>query len=273
MAWPYSTNCHAILPDIFEKLPTGILNPERETSLDEVLAALELPARRFQAELGTGGAAEVIDLSVNGVRVTLMPTVSSRAERSPDPRESASFLELAEQVFDRIRPDVLLTYGGHPASLELMRRARLRGIAVVFHLHNFGYNDRRAFGDVSAVIIPSEYSRRHHAWLLGLDDPVIPDPIPLDRLVAVDTEPKYATFINPQSAKGMAIFARIVVFNERRLDIPLLEGHSGRSRLNMPRWQRSVESPPHAAGHAVIPAGHRSVNQMRSRDRHRGLLG
>ena len=106
---------------------------------------------------------------------------------------------------------MLLTYGGHPASLELMRRARQRGIAVVFHLHNFGYNDRRAFADVSAVIFPSEYSRRHHAWLLGLDGPVIPDPIPLDRIVAADTEPKYVTFINPQSAKGMAVFARIAV--------------------------------------------------------------
>ena len=88
-----------------------------------------------------GRAAKVIDLSVNGVQVTLMPTVSSRAERSPNPRESAIFLELAEQVFDRFRPDVLLTYGGHPASLELMRRARQRGIAVVFHLHNFGQSE------------------------------------------------------------------------------------------------------------------------------------
>ena len=43
-------------------LTTGILDPERQTSLDEVLAALELPAGRFQAELKTGGAAEVIDL-------------------------------------------------------------------------------------------------------------------------------------------------------------------------------------------------------------------
>ena len=115
-----------------------VLDPERETSLDEVLATLELPVRRFQAELGTGAAADVIDL--NGVRVTLMPPSSSRAERSPDPREAAVFLELAEQVFDRFRPDVLLNYGSHPAGLELMRRARLRGIAVVFHLHNFGYN-------------------------------------------------------------------------------------------------------------------------------------
>ncbi len=93
-------------------LTTVILDPERETSLDEVLAALELPVQRFQAKLRPGGSAEVIDLGVNGVRVTLMPTVSSRAERSPDPREAAIFLELAEQVFDRFRPDLLLTYGG-----------------------------------------------------------------------------------------------------------------------------------------------------------------
>ena len=90
-------------------LTTGILDPERETALEEVLAALELPDRRFQAKLRTGGSAEVVDLAVNGVRVTLTPTVSSRTERSPDPREAAIFLELAEQVFDRFRPDVLLS--------------------------------------------------------------------------------------------------------------------------------------------------------------------
>jgi len=105
-------------------LTRGILDPERETSLDEVLATLELPAGRFQAQLGRGGVAEVVDLGVNGVRVTVMPTASSRADRSPDQRESAIVLELAEQVLDRFRPDVLLSYGGHPASPELMRWAR-----------------------------------------------------------------------------------------------------------------------------------------------------
>ena len=139
-------------------LTTGILDPERETSLDEVFATLELPVRRFQAELGMGRAAEVIDLSVNGVRVMLMPTVSSRAERPPDPREAAIFLELAEQVFDRFKPNVLLTCGGHPASLELMRRARWRGIAVVFHLHNFGYNDRRAFTDGADKVSGTDFA-------------------------------------------------------------------------------------------------------------------
>ncbi len=101
----------------------AVLDPERDTSLDEVLATLELPCQRFWAELGAGRTAEVIDLSVSGVRVTLMPTASSRAERSPDRREAEVFLEMVDQVLDRFRPDVLLTYGGHPVNLELMRRA------------------------------------------------------------------------------------------------------------------------------------------------------
>ncbi len=81
----------------------------RETTLDEVLATLELPCQRFRAEMATGSSAEVIDLTVKGVRVTVMPTASSRAERSPDRREADVFLELAGQVLDRFRPDVLLT--------------------------------------------------------------------------------------------------------------------------------------------------------------------
>ena len=47
---------------------------------------------------------EVIDLTVGCVRVTLMPTAFSRAERSPDMQESAHFADLAEQVLERFRP-------------------------------------------------------------------------------------------------------------------------------------------------------------------------
>jgi len=59
-------------------LTTGILDPERETSLDEVLAALELPDRWFQAALVRGGSAEAIDLRIYGVRVMLMPAPNGR---------------------------------------------------------------------------------------------------------------------------------------------------------------------------------------------------
>ena len=113
-------------------LTAGGLDYECETTLDEVLAGLDLTARRFQASLGhpimarsadypvvarspdLATSVEVIDLTVNGVRVALMPTASSRAERSPDLRESACFLDLADQVLERFRPHVLLTYAVIP---------------------------------------------------------------------------------------------------------------------------------------------------------------
>lgn len=212
----------------------GVLDHERETSLDELLATLGFSASRLQAGLSNGKSAKVLDLAVNAVRVTLLPTASSRAERSPDRCETETFLDLAEQVLDRFRPDVLLTYGGHPASLELMRRARARGVAVVFHLHNFGYRDRSAFVNASAIIFPSEYSRRYHVRLLGVDGPVIPDPIPLERVVADNPESTYAAFINPQPSKGMTVFVRIALeLNQKRPDIPLLvvEGRGDSSAL------------------------------------------
>lgn len=204
-------------------LTCGVLDYQRETALDELLAGLDLPARRPSAALRNGQAAAVVDLDVGGVRVTVLPTASSRAERAPDPREGAAFLDLAGQVLERFRPDVLLTYGGHPVSLELMRRARAGGIPVVFHLHNFGYGDRRGFADASAVIFPSEYSRRYHRRRLGIDGSVIPDPIRLDRVVAADPDPQYVTFINPQVEKGMTVFARIALeLGRRRPEVPLL---------------------------------------------------
>jgi hypothetical protein len=54
-------------------------------------------------------------------------------------------------------------------NLELMPRARAKGITMVFNLHNFGYNDRRGFADVSALIFPSEYLCRFYRGRLGRD--------------------------------------------------------------------------------------------------------
>ena len=204
-------------------LTCGVLDYAQETPLDDVLTALEQPTPRVGAALSLGGEAEVSDLELDGVRVTLLPTHSSRPERSPNPPDAAIFLDLVQQAFNRFRPQVLLTYGGHPVCMDIMRRARARGIAVVFHLHNFGYNDRRAFDDVKAIIVPSEYSRRFHASRLGLGGTVIPNPIRLDQVVAERPDPKYVTFINSQPDKGAAVFARIALeLDKRRPDIPLL---------------------------------------------------
>jgi hypothetical protein len=165
-------------------LTCGVLDYQNETPLEGVLAAIERPTARVGAALSRGGEAEVFDLELNGVRVTLLPTAYSRAERAPSPREAGLFLDLADQVLERFRPEVLLTYGGHPVSRELMHRARAKGAAVVFHLHNFGYNDRRGFEDVDAIIFPSEYSRRLYVRRVGLDGVAIPYPLRLDKVIA-----------------------------------------------------------------------------------------
>jgi glycosyltransferase involved in cell wall biosynthesis len=202
---------------------TGVLDFEEETPLESVLDPMGVSYDRAGAILGSGGTVEVIDLTWNGVRITLLPTASSRADRAPSVEESRAFLDLAEQALDRFRPQVLLTYGGHPANLELMARARRRKIAVVFHLHNFGYPNASAFANASAVLVPSEFSRRFHAQRLGRECTAIPYPLIRERVVAADPEPRYLTFVNPQPAKGATVFARIAVeLGRRRPDIPIL---------------------------------------------------
>ncbi len=204
-------------------LTCGVLDYERETPLDDVLAAVDRATPRVGAALSRGGEAEVFDLELDGVRVTLLPTSCSRAERAPNPREGVIFLDLVDQVLEKFRPDVLLTYGGNPVSLDLMRLARAKRVPVVFHLHNFSYNDRRGFTDVSAVLFPSGYSQRFYRRRIGLDGTAIPYPVRLDRVVADDPEPRFVTFINPQADKGMTVFARMALeLGRRRPEVPLL---------------------------------------------------
>ena len=100
----------------------------------------------------------------------------------------------------------MLTYGGHPVSMELMARAQRRGIAVVFHLHDFAYDNRSAFRFTDAVIVPTEYCRRHYARKLGLEATLIPYPFHAARVVADDRQPKYLTFVNPVPEKGVTVF-------------------------------------------------------------------
>src|SRR5262245_23247728 len=215
-------------------LATGVLDFRAETPLERVAGTAGVPVRRGRAVLGGGGSMPAFDLVLGGVRVTLLATGSSRIERSPDGGESAALLDLAEQVFERFRPQVLLTYGGHPANRELMARARRRGLPVVFLLHNFAYGRAATFADADAVVIPSEFSRRLYAERLGLSCVVLPNPMDLERVTARDPRPRFLTFVNPEPAKGLAVFARIALeLGRRRPDIPLLvvEGRQGAEAL------------------------------------------
>jgi len=215
-------------------LSAGVLDYHGEVRLDHLFASQGLHVRRALAARDVGGPIEVRDLMLDGVRVTLMPTSSSRSDQAPAREESAAWLDLAAQVLDRFRPHILLTYGGHPVVPILMRWARGRGIPAVFHLHNFAYPDRGAFTDAAAVLVPSEYSRRHHSHHLGLESTAIAPPVRPERVVASDPHPRFLTFVNPALIKGLTVFARIACeLGRRRPDIPMLvvEGRAGAGAL------------------------------------------
>ena len=204
-------------------LTLGVLDYEQETALEEVLAPMGTPVPPSAALLRGGGSVRAFDLELDGVRLRLLPTASSRVERSPNAGEAAAYLDLAEQLLDRFAPQVLLTYGGQPVNRALMALARRRGIPVVFHLHNLAYADRALFVDVTAALVPSEFARRYYARHLGLESTAIPPAMRPDRVVADERMPQYVTFVNPQPAKGLTVFAQIAAeLGRRRPEIPFL---------------------------------------------------
>ena len=216
-------------------LSTGVLDFERQTPLEEILGPLGVADQRANAIRTHGRSTSVFDFALDGVRVTLMPTASSHAHESPNRDEGEAWLDLGVQVLERFQPDVLLTYGGHPAGLALMRQARQRGIPVVFHLHNFAYDNRGPLADASVFLFLSEYQRRFYRARSGMDGPVLPHPLRPERVVADDPKPTYVTFVNPQPVKGVTVFARIAhELNRRRPEIPLLvvEGRGGSEWLS-----------------------------------------
>ena len=150
--------------------------------------------------------------------------------RLPTPAEAAAFGAVASAAIGAFRPDVVLTYGGDPASREARERARAAGARVVFRLHNFAYRSPAAFEGCAAVVVPSALSQSRHRASLGIEAVVLPSAIDPARVVAPVHEPRYLTFVNPDPAKGVFWFTRIAeVLGRTRPDVPMLvvEGRAG----------------------------------------------
>jgi glycosyltransferase involved in cell wall biosynthesis len=148
---------------------------------------------------------------------------TTRRSRSTDPEETRDLLGLFETTVDRFRPHVLMTYGGDSITKEILVRARRRGIAVVFALHNFSYSRPDLFLHTDAVIVPSRFAADYYRAALGLDCTVLSNLVDPSRVRAESPEPTYATFVNPSPEKGVYPFVRMAdELGRRRPDIPLL---------------------------------------------------
>lgn len=184
------------------------LDLQRPESLQQLLSDQEV---RFEERRCSAGPIRfsVFDFEQNGVPASVYAPFASVAG-APSREEGLTFLALFQRALDQFRPDILLTYGGHWLAGHTMRRARQRGAAVVFALHNLEYRDARLFEDVDAVLVPSRFCAEHYRCRLGLRCAAIPSPLNWSR-VHCDRPGRgeYVTFVNPQPTKGAFVFVRI----------------------------------------------------------------
>ncbi|HEX8203589.1 MAG TPA: glycosyltransferase, partial [Isosphaeraceae bacterium] len=172
-------------------------------------------------------------LSVRGVPVTLHRGPTTRPHE-PDDAEGREFLQLFDAVAARFRPEVVVGYGGSRLARAVFARARAAGAATVFVLHNFGYRSAEPFADVDAIVVASRFAAERYREALGLECIVLPNPVDFDRVRVEQPEPRFVTFVNPATEKGVFAFARIAdELGRRRPDIPLLvvEGRGGEATL------------------------------------------
>ena len=161
-------------------------------------------------------------LNHRGVAV-LMHHAGTTRPGLPRDDEGRDFLHLYRMTLDRERPDLLIGHGGDSLMRAVFAEARSRGIATLFPLHNFLYDDPAPFDDVDAVLVPSQFAADYYREALGLECTVIPNLVDLNRIRVEPHEPKYLTFVNPSVEKGVYPFARIAdELGKRRPDIPIL---------------------------------------------------
>lgn len=214
--WPVEVLCGSVLESRREEELADWL-AARGWTCEEPGGAWTVDARGVRADGPTHWR-----LVVGGVPVTIHQGPTTRPHL-PDQDEAGEFLRLLDAAMERFRPEVLVGYGGDRLSRTVFARARARGLATVFALHNFQYDRPEPFEDIDAVIVPSRFAAVYYREAIGLDCNVLPNLIDPARARVEDREPKYLTFVNPSTEKGVFAFARIAdELGRQRPEIPIL---------------------------------------------------
>ena len=187
-----------------------------------------------------------------GVPVTVLDT-RHNDPLAPDPVESRQFLRQFDAEISDHRPDLVLTYGGHPVVQAALQRARAAKIATVFALQSLGYETATWLRQVDRVLTGSEFLARHYRAAMGLDTIPIAPPIAWPDVQAPEDARGFVTFVHPSMTKGAGVFARLADrLGRQRPDIPLLVVQSaadagaltGIEGLDLSRYPQILASPP-----------------------------
>jgi glycosyltransferase involved in cell wall biosynthesis/GT2 family glycosyltransferase len=227
---------------------------------DEGLVEEALARRGWQHEVrnvavGTKPA-RLLFADLDGVAGTIFLSASTRAGVAPE--EGEVFLAAFDRFLDSVGPDVLLTYGGDPASQAMTRAAKRRDIPVVFGLHNFAYEAAEAFTATDYVAVPSAFAAARYWDRLGLYCHVLPNVVECVETRVSARRPKFVTFVNPQPTKGVYVFFRIASELARlRPEIPLLVVES---RGQVEALRRDGLDLASLANVSVLPNAHRPAD-------------
>lgn len=156
------------------------------------------------------------------------------AQSNPSQEVGKAWLSLYQETLKDWQPDMVITYGGFWMFRPMMRQAREIGAKRVFFLCNCEYRDQGMFNEVDVTIVPSRWHQKWCQEVVGIKTEPVYSLIPTERYLCVHRDPQYLTFVNPQPAKGVFIFAKIAeILQMTRLDIPMLvvEGRGKRDWL------------------------------------------
>lgn len=140
----------------------------------------------------------------------------SRSEMQFTLAEGQLFYDTFLTVLDEFKPDILLGYCPGMAPLACNLEARRRGIKCVYLLVN-GNHSSFSFQQYDLVITDSQatsnlYAQRDHINVAPTGIFINPE-----RVVSVDKDPQYVTFINPVGSKGLPIFAKLAQVCQQQL--------------------------------------------------------
>jgi hypothetical protein len=156
-----------------------------------------------------GGTFRTLEYFHRGIHYTILDTGNLRLDKW-QATHGRQFDKLFDHELESFQPDILLTYGALAGDLGRIRRARRGQCRVAFCLYNLAYfNSGRLFGEVDAVITPSEFLAKKYRDAIGLESTPLPDPIDEEEVIAPERDPIFVTMVNPSIEKGLFFFARL----------------------------------------------------------------
>lgn len=169
---------------------------------------------------------------------------SSTRQQALRPWELRAYLGMAEQVLERLQPDVVLTYSS-PSLLPLLAQAQQRGARTVFYVANPAYAKREGFEFrfIDAFVTPSQAMVALYQEKLGIQAQLLRDLVtaPLDGRINLGVErraarqQRYVTMVNPEPAKGGLFFINLAV--QAKALAPTLKFRAVESRWGRADWQ------------------------------------